>query len=184
MFKLFKKKVGKSTAIHPEYKKLVEKVFTIDGIDFYQFHNLLDMPHKRYNSCTRFATEFNMRIDAKELIDLLEKSMEQLDAGNVTRSIILQNTIAERTKMLISVECSYRLASCVYFTDEENLDEYDLDIGDKKIGLFKKEKLESFFLTEPYNRFLPDLNLSAIDLEAYDQLEKRLKSHQRKALIE
>lgn len=178
MLKWFKKQPKQHTAIHPEYKKLVEKVFSIDGVDYYEFKNLLDMPHKRFNSAVRFWTEFEMRIDAKELKTLIDQSMKHLDEGNVTRSIIIQNTIKERTELLISIECSWRLASCVYFTKDESLDDYDYDIGDEKIKAFKKVGLESFFLSEPFNRFLPDLNLSSIDLMAIEQLEKGLKTHE------
>lgn len=182
MLKLFKKDPPKGSAIHPEYKKLTEKIFSIDDHDFYQFKNLLDMPHNRYNKCTRFATEFNMRIDGDELKELLDKSMEQLNKGNVTRSIIIQNQIKERTDMLISIDASYRLASCVYFFKEENLDDYDYEIGDMKIELFKKEKLDSFFLSKPMNNFLPAINLSEEGLRAYLLLERELKKLARKSL--
>lgn len=182
MFKLFKKQPARHSAIHPEYKKLTNKVFSIDGSDFYEFNNLLDMPHKRYNLCTRFATEFNMRISADELVELIEASMKQLDKGNVTRSIIIQNTILERTQMLISIECSWRLASCVYFFKDESLDDYDFDIGDMKIKMFKKVGLESFFLKEPYNKFLPQIDLSSIDLAAHESFERKMRELARKNL--
>lgn len=171
----FFKKPKKGSAIHPEYKKLTEKLFSIDGHDFYQFKNLLDMPHNRYNKCTRFATEVNMRISSEDLKELIEKSLDWLNKGNITKSIILQNQIKERTDMLISLETSYRLASCVYFFKDENLDDYDFEIGDMKIDLFKKEKLESFFLTKPMNNFLPAINLSPESLKAYSMLERELK---------
>ena len=168
--KLFK------TKIHPENKRLIQKAFTLKGVDFYEFKNILDMPKLRFQAESRFLSEFELKISYKELIEALEKSMEWLNKGNITKSIILQNQLIELAKTKIGFESIYRLASCHYFYLDENLDYYDFDIGDEKIKLFKSEKLNSFFLTEPINQFLPGTNISPEDLETYYAYEKRLKS--------
>ena len=164
-----------NTAIHPDYKTLIQKVAKVKGRQLYQFKNLLDMPHDRYNKATRFVTEFDMRIDA----DILKKSKQDClkysNEGNFTKVIGILNLLEEHTNMLISIEASYRLASCVYFWKDEKLNDYDFEIGDEKITLFKQMGFESFFLSKPMNNFVPQIDLSAQDLRAFSQYEKELK---------
>ena len=164
-----------NTAIHKEYKRLIERVAVVDGRDLYMFTNLLDMPHNRYNKCTRFSTEFNMRLDADTLRVSIDKCLTSANKGNFTNVISILTLLQEHTKMLVSVEASYRLASCVYFWEDEDLTDYDYEIGDDKIRKFKKIKFADFFLKEPMNRFLPQMNISAEDLNYYSEYEKELK---------
>lgn len=165
-----------NTAIHKDYKRLIERVAIIDGRDLYMFTNLLDMPHNRYNKCTRFSTEFNMRLDANTLKVALKKCLESANKGNFTNVISILSVLNEQTEMLISVEASYRLASCVYFWENEDLTDYDYEIGDDKIRKFRKIKFDDFFLNAPMNNFLPQMNLSAADIESYLVYEKELKN--------
>ena len=166
-----------NTSIHPKYKTLIEEVQEIEGRMLYKFKSLLDMPHNRYNKATRHITEFEMRMDAQTSMDIDKKIMDiinqpQIKIGNITSLIQTRITMSE---MLISIDASYRLASCVYFWKDENLDDYDFEIGDEKISLFKKIGLDSFFLSKPMNNFIPLTNLSAQDLRGFLQYEKELK---------
>jgi hypothetical protein len=172
--RLFKKPLP-NTAIHPKYKTLIEKVAKIKGRQLYQFKNLLDMPSSRYSQCSRFTTEFTMRLDADILKTSIKDCLEYANEGNFTKVIGILTLLQEHTNMLLSLSASYRLASCVYFWYDENLDNYDFEIGDEKIRLFKEIGFESFFLTKPMNNFVPQMNISAQDLEAYSQYEKELK---------
>lgn len=164
-----------NTAIHPKYKTLIKKVAKIKGRQLYQFKNLLDMPSNRYNQCSRFTTEFTMRLDADILKTSIKDCLEYCNEGNFTKVIGILTLLQEHTNMLLSLSASYRLASCVYFWEDENLDNYDFEIGDEKIKLFKEMGFESFFLTAPMNNFVPQMNISAQDLEAYSLYEKELQ---------
>ena len=128
------------------FKDKTELAFTIKGIDYYQFITLGDMPTLRYYQCTQFLTEMDMRVDRETLLEFLKTSMEELDKGNISRSIVLQNALLEQAEMLIEKDTFYRLASCVFFTKDENLEEYDLDLGDKKIEAFLEDGVSGFFL--------------------------------------
>lgn len=164
-----------NTAIHPDYKTLIEKVAKIKGRQLYQFKNLLDMPHDRYNKATRFVTEFDMRIDADILKKSIQDCLKYSNEGNFTKVIGILNLLEEHTNMLISIEASYRLASCIYFWKDENLNDYDFEIGDEKITLFKEMGFDSFFLSKPMNNFIPAMNLSDQDLRGFSQYEKELR---------
>ena len=174
MIKLFKKK-RPNTAIHPTYKKLVEEVAEINGRKIYQFKNLADMPINRHNKCDRFSSEFHMRLDSQILLEALDNIEEQINKGNITKVAGIIAILKEHTKMLISMDASYRLASCVYFWEDEDLTDYDFEIGDEKIELFKKEKFDDFFFTERTSKFLPQIDLSNHDLVTFLRYEKQLK---------
>lgn len=175
-----------NTAIHPKYKTLIQKVIKIKGRQLYQFKNLADMPHNRFTKATRFQTEFEMRIDAdivktynKKVKGLFLQILESEDLKKTRtsahRGLMLNETLDMNLDMLLSLDASYRLVSCAWFWEDENLDDYDFEIGDNKISLFKEEKLESFFLSKPMRDFLPQMNISAQDLRAFSQYEKELK---------
>lgn len=164
-----------NTAIHPDYKTLIQKVAKVKGRQLYQFKNLLDMPHDRYNKATRFVTEFDMRIDADILKKSIQDCLKYSNEGNFTKVIGILNLLEEHTNMLISIEASYRLASCIYFWKDENLNDYDFEIGDEKVTLFKEIGFDSFFLSKPMNNFIPAINLSQQDLRGFSQYEKELK---------
>ena len=166
-----------NTSIHPKYKRLIEEVKELDGQMLYKFTSLLDMPHNRYNKATRHITEFEMRLDAQTSIEIDNKILDVIDQPTIKISKIteLVNTRIAMTEMLFSPDASYRLASNSYFWKDEDLDDYDFEIGDKKIALFKETKFESFFLSKPMKDFIPQIDISAQDLRAYSQIEKEYK---------
>jgi len=173
--KIFKK-AKEHTAIHPEYKTLIEFVAVIEGRKLYQFKNLLDMPHDRYNKCTRFSTEFNMRIDSMTLKESLKDCLEYANTGNFTKVIQIITILQEMNNTLLSIDASYRLASCVYFWENESLNDYDFAIGDEKIKMFKEYGFENFFLSKPMSNFLPPMDISLQDLNQYLLQESKYKN--------
>lgn len=180
MINLFKKAVKQKTIIHPDYKRLIEYVTTIEGRKLYKFKELADMPHGRYLYCTRFSTEMNMRLDAQTSQDIDERIMDYFLTEKPTKkdkrvAMDVLSTRMQMTKMLISGEVSYRLASCVYFWKDEDLTEYDFAIGDEKIELFKKVNFDDFFLTEPMKNFFPQTHISVQDLKVFSSQEKEMK---------
>jgi len=172
---LITKKTERETALHPKYKKLIELVTHIDGKPLYQFRNLLDMPHVRYNYVSRFSTEFNMHIDAETLKESLVQCEDALNGSSpkLTKAIQILMILKEQVNSMLSLDASYRLASCVYFWQDEDLNDYDYEIGDAKIHLFKKMKFDDFFLSQPMSDFLPQMNLSVEDLHFCFESEKQ-----------
>jgi len=180
--KIWRKKEQPKTAIHPEYKKLIEKIATIDGRDLFAFKDLLDMPIKRHDKCMRFALEWNMHIDMETLQETHKEIIEDIgmmDCNNMKslkrKIFALLDNLTRMTELTLSAEASYRLASCSYFWIDEDLTDYDFEIGDEKIDLFKKMSFDDFFLSEPMNKFLPRINLSAQDLQLFSLIEKERK---------
>jgi hypothetical protein len=187
MINLFKKPLN--TSIHKDYKKLIEYVDTLEGRKLFKFKELADMPHGRYNFCTRFSTEINMRMDAETSKDIDEEiyTYFMLDKPGIKdkkKAMELIRTRIQMSEMLISGEASYRLASCVYFWETEDLTDYDYAIGDEKIEIFKRNNFDNFFFTEPMKNFLPQMDISARDLKVFSSQERELKKLLRKVLTE
>ena len=173
-----------NTSIHPKYKTQIIEVKEIKGRQLYQFKSLLDMPHDRYTTAMRFRTEFSMSLDNDYLGEFINIQEKGFSSGKVYECIGALEQLKVRRDMLISIDTSYRLASCVYFWEDEELSNYDFEIGDEKITLFKEIGFESFFLSKPMNNFIPAINLSEQDLKACSMLEKELQKLHSKQLKE
>lgn len=183
LIKFWKKNDKVKTALHPEFKRLIEKVATINGRDLWAFKSLMDMPVRRYDWCNRFSIEFQMRVDLgtlKETHETVINDIGMMDGNNLAslkrKSIALLENINRMTELTISMDGYFRLASCVYFWIDEDLTNYDFDIGDEKIRLFKKQNFDDFFLNMPVRDYIPPINLSAHDLEIFSRLEKEIKN--------
>jgi hypothetical protein len=163
---------------HPEHKKSISKVFKIDNEQYYEFDNLSDCPAGRYWRIQQFNVELNLRIDRDTLIDLLTASLEAINNGDITKSIIIQTDIKNRTNFLIETETAYRLASAVFFTLDEDLTTYDFDYNQKKIEKFKKERIDTFFLSRPMKKLLPQINMSGEDIALYLKMTEAQKVYE------
>jgi hypothetical protein len=172
------RKPNKGTALHPDYKKAIEFAFEIQGIEYFQFKNLADMPSERYYAVSERITEVEMRIDRESLLAYLDKIEELINLGNFGRVGAIVEEMRFRTEMLVETETLYRLASCVFFTIDEDLTTYDLDFNDAKIAIFKKEKINDFFFKEPIKKFIRLPSISQQDLELCLKLTEARKKYQ------
>lgn len=174
--KLFGYEIKKSTSkihqLHKDYKAVIEFGFEIDGVKYYEFKNLLDMPSLRYKKCLEFIREAEMSITSTDLSEMLKISLEYLNKGNVTQSIIIQNAVINLATQYIETDTFYRLFSCCFFTLEEDLTDYDYDYNESKIKAFKTEDLPSFFLKQPIRRYIPLPSISQQDLTIFSKMSK------------
>lgn len=172
--------IRKTENLHPDYKKSIEFAFNADGEDYYAFTNVADMPEGRYYALTERLTEMDMRINREDLVEYMDKVEAHINTGNFSKVMAIIEEIKYRASMLIETETLYKVASCVFFTLKEDLTTYDIDYNDKKIAIFKREKIESFFLNEPVKRFIPLPSISAEDLVGclkLSEVRKRYKEY-------
>lgn len=171
------RRIQKNTKFHPDYRLKTEFAFKLGDTEYFWFNSLLDMPTKRYQKVSQFITETDLRLsrtDVKDYIEVIEKALNE---GNVTRAIMMLGEMKYQNDMFIETDTFYRLYSCVFFTADEDLTDYDFEIGDKKIEEFKKHKIEDFFLTEPCKKFLPQVTISAEDLNLFLKLSETRKKY-------
>jgi hypothetical protein len=157
----------KATCLHPFYKKTVEFAFEIDGKEYYQFKNLLDMPAPRYQRVNEFIREAEMRITGKELLELTGLMREAIDKGKLTDVVIFLNAIDNLTSQYLETETYYRLFTCVFFDLDEDIMDYDFDYNEDKISLFRDQPATSFFFIQPMRKYLPPIDISEKDLDIF-----------------
>lgn len=167
--------IQKNTKFHPDYRLKTEFAFKLGDTEYFWFNSLLDMPTKRYQRVSQFITETDLRLTRKDITDYVEVIEKALNEGNVTRAVMMLGEMKYQNQMFIETDTFYRLYSCVFFTADEDLTDYDFEIGDKKIEEFKKHKIEDFFLTEPSRKFLPQVDISAEDLNLFLKLTETRK---------
>lgn len=158
---------NKATCLHPIYKNVVEFAFAIDGKEYYQFKNLLDMPQKRYQRVNEFIREAEMRITSKELLEITGLIKEAIDKGKITDVSILVNLIDTTATQFIETDTYYRLFTCVFFDLDEDITDYDFDYNEDKIELFKKQPATAFFFSQPMRKYLPQVDISEKDLNIF-----------------
>jgi len=166
--------------VHPDYKKSISPAFKIGNEQYYEFDSLLDMPPLRYKRADQFYVEVDMRIDRETLIKLVDKAIDHCNSdsikiANVT-SILMD--IKDRTEMIIETETLYRLASCVYFTLDEDLSTYDFDYNEKKLNIFKAQPINDFFFGKLMRNLVPQSNISASDLEVFLKITQAQKQYE------
>lgn len=154
-------------AVHPEWKKKVQFAFTLGKKDYYEFATLLDMPARRYMKMNQFINEVELRMTAKESSEIDKICIEAANQGQLVDVVRLLSARVERQTQFIETDTYYRLYSCVFFTLDEDLQDYDYDLNEEKIKEFKKEPISSFFFNAPMKRYLPQVDISDTDLEIY-----------------
>lgn len=172
-FKKKKSSIGK-TRLHKDYKKLMTHAVTIkDGdkeIKFYEFANIEDMPNKRYAILNEFIEDKARGLSKQELAANLDECLKSMQEGgnisDITDAIILIKWMRQRLEIANDMDLIMRLVSCSLFLKDEDVLNYDWDIGTYKIDLFEKHGLKSFFLSEPIRKYWSLTNISSEHMDA------------------
>jgi hypothetical protein len=100
------------------------------------------MPYGRYIYLASFLQAIELRMDLKTLngyLDALDTNLNgtkgKIDVGS---SIMLVKQLKTRTKVAFDAELAYNLASCVFFTDSEELNTYSMEANKKKIAEWRE----------------------------------------------
>lgn len=179
----------------------VELAFEIGGKRFWQFVDPMNTPCLRGLSALTVYDELRMRTTYEHLekenefmTERFKKLEEALDGKNGRIQLskafeqirAMKEVVAyrkERMQIMINADLIYKLASVVFFTEEENPYKYDHEYAKKKIELWKQhEGMYDFFLREPLIRLLPFLEelqgTSPTSLEAMAKVASRIVQFQ------
>ena len=151
--------------------KLATYAFSIDNgngpIKFYEFSTLFDMPVKRYQAFNYFLEDYQRGVSNEELLSLVDQCIEDLN-GNTVESItnthVRLKWLKSRAEISHDIDLIMRILSCVFFTVDEDLTQYDHDIAEWKIKLFEKHGVEAFFLSQPIKKYWRSINMSKEDI--------------------
>lgn len=173
----------KKTALHPDYKKLIDYAFSIPdesgkAVDYYSFRSAADMPTARYGKWNEFLEDYNRRFDNQELkivLTEIQSCLEENSVKGVTNALSITTYALERTQIAMDTDLFMRFCSVSYFTLDEDLLSYDWDLGTEKIEKWTNYGMHAFFLKEPVKRWLPQTTLSKEDLATLQYQKRELK---------
>ena len=129
-----------------------------------------------------------MRVSKDYLTDYI-KAMKAIlgdpKGVNVSDCAIITNQLAERSQFIVDADLLYKLASVMYFDENESPYRYDFAYGNKKIAKWKKERdVEDFFLNTPIKDFLFFTDILEKDLSSYLRTTERIKIQHEKEIYE
>lgn len=179
----FKKKPEK-VVFHPRVKIPIKYAFECEGKHFYQAVNDYEVPKRRFAFAKKFYDEMQNKVTSETLTQFCEKGKElcsgkdgKVDLGQVWK---LWDELHYRSQWLFEPESLLRFASVVYFTLDENLNDYDFEYNKIKIASFEKKKLTTTFLKmlSTGQKILSDLSPDALQAYLYEltcQVERQKK---------
>jgi hypothetical protein len=191
--KFWKKKINRNTVHDPEFAIHIEPAFKFLSTQYYRFKKEVDVPYGRYKWVSTFLYELELRMDLKTLQAYLDKIKSSLsgEKGKINLSDALTTIAKMESRMALhfDVETAKKLASVIYFDENEDLTSYDREKGKEKIQAWSKDlKVMDFFLTKPMRELLGLSDISEQSLADYinRQLEiiKELTSGMPEASLE
>lgn len=170
---------GKDKFPHIDY--VIKDAFTVAGRKFYQFDDLINKPFERGVVCLRYYTELNQRVDREFLLEHTKAINElckiipgqELEIHKIRQ---LNADLSDRMNWIIDTDLAYKLASVVYFDENENPSKYDDKYNAEKIEFWKKHMgAKEFFFMQPLKTLIPFLEGFEENLETYTQVTEMLK---------
>lgn len=132
--------------------------FACGGVQYYEIPGVFNMPYSRALAAKDVLMEVDSRV-TREYLELHTKKVKSILSDPKSINILelsrLYNELDQRMKWIISPEALYKLAAVVYFDANEDPKTFNWDYAHKKIELWKKSKVDDFFLQEPIRRYIP-----------------------------
>jgi hypothetical protein len=157
--------------IHKATKKLVRHIMTIwdDGTPYklHEFGEVYDMPACRFFKYDEYLEDKGRMFTQGELIDLFEEIKKGWEANSLKGSsdaYMLIKWALARLHIAKDLDLELRWLSITLFFEDEDVFEYDWDIGSHKIELIKKHGLSAFFLSSPIKRYWKPRSISVKDM--------------------
>lgn len=157
----------------PDQKHVVEYAFTVAGRRYFKFQDPLNIPYERALSCLVYYREVDMNIDREFLQEHLDAINTILTSAQIDIFKIkaLNDQLLTRLQLPKDPELMYKLASVVFFDQEESPEVYDWEYGKKKIAFWKKHaSIKDFFLQTPIVELIPYLKYAGENLETFSQM--------------
>ena len=172
--KLFKR------TIFPDLKTehRVKEAFVHEGVQYYQFDDVYNMPCDRAFAAMDYYEELRQRTTREYLKAHIEAVDTVLKASkiNIYRLNELNQFLRERVEFIVDTDIILKLASVMYFDKSENPYKYDMKYGQEKIQKWKD--CPGFFLETPIRELLPWEDISQSDLKNLETTIKEVKKHQ------
>ncbi len=161
---------------HPDYIDKIEFAFEANGVKYYNFKKDSDQRYGRYVVMQTFLQEYNLRVDLnslqgdiKRLQSWLNPTINKDGKGQleIGKSLELLSIMEQRAQIAFEPDTVYRLASCLYFDDQEILHEYDYEYNQEKIKGWREAKTTDFFFHRLFQDVTGLMVTSKTGLENY-----------------
>lgn len=156
---------------HPEFFSKIEEAFVADGVQYYCFAKDSDMRYARYIFLQDFIQESQLRMTLEQAKKDNETMRAHLNGSKGTINIgkVLEILEIHRQQFDLAFEPDtvFRLASCLYFDDTEDLRIWDKQHNEEKIKRWKESHTIDFFFHRLFQELTGLRNISRIDLESY-----------------
>lgn len=115
------------------------------GNQYYEFVNIADMPETRRMEYNSLREEAVMGISRELLINIFDGIITANDNNEKSKVGTEAFLAKDMLRNITSKEILYKMASLMYFTEDEDISLYDLDYNNEKIKLFKRVENQGFF---------------------------------------
>ncbi len=167
---------------HPELSDKVEESFKSGGIQYYTFKKDTTIRYGRYLILQAFLQEVNFRMSTETLKTYIVKISEHLNGSkgtiNIGNALELLGHMKNLTELAFEPDTVYRLASCLFFDEHEDLRTWDKGHNEKKIRAWREEGTHDFFYDKLFQELtgLSDISETAIT-DYLDKVAELKKSY-------
>lgn len=171
---------SKQTIPFPNTKHVIKPAFDCGGVRYYEFDSVENLPFKRGLKCLTIYNELDMRCDRLYLQAHIEATKKVLTEGKrvgveeISKVLQLNRQLEQRLEMIYEPELYFKLASVVFFTADENPNDWEYKYAMDKIAHWKKHGADAFFLNEPVRRLIPFLKEVAVNFSEYSQAAREI----------
>lgn len=157
----------------------IAPAFICGGIQYYEIPGAFNVPYRRALAAADIYEEVQMRVTREYLeghTAMIKQILSDAKSINLMEINKLYNELEERMRWIVSPETIYKLASIIYFDENENPEEYNYQYCIEKIKKWKKFKVDDFFLQEPIRKLIPLSSLQGQDLVNYIKAAMKMES--------
>lgn len=157
----------------PAQKHIIKYAFSIEDKHYFKFDDHLNIPYERGLSCLVYYRELDLNIDRDFLKEHLEAINKILTSSTIDIFKIkaLNDQLLTRLQLPKDPELMYKLASVVFFDQEESPEVYEWEHGKKKIAFWKEAaSLHDFFLQQPLKALIPYLEYAGENLSTFSRM--------------
>lgn len=162
--------------------------FKLDGITYKMFDDQFKVPTGRGLVALTIYEEFNMRCDREYLkahVRATEIILSDPKKINLNTLAIINRNLKERLDLALFPDHVYKLASVIFFDDNESPYAYDYKYNQKKIERWKAAGgTLDFFLKTQLRDLIPSLKLQGQNVESFFQVGEMIDNLHRTDLQE
>ena len=148
----------------------IEEVFECNGKKYYKFVNEFNIPCQRAIAYLDVQAELSQSIDKKYLENYFEAVIENANKGNLSDVGYLTRLAQQRMQNVAILDTWYKVASVLYFDENENPYNYDYEYNEKKIIEWKRHGGALGFFSATHLKGLTTfLNFSDEDMQSYSR---------------